>query len=141
MEINGIPLHPLVVHAAVVFTPLAALTALASLVPAWRARLRWPLLVVALVALASVQLAVVTGENLLETRGPESPLIEEHEERAELLRNVMIGFALLAVGAVATARRAGLATALTALTALVGVGALVLVVVTGDLGAQSVWGD
>lgn len=141
MEINGIPLHPLVVHAAVVFTPLAALTALAALVPAWRARLRWPLLVVALVALASVQLAVVTGENLLETRGPESPLIEEHEERAELLRNVMIGFALLAVGAVATARRAGLATALTALTALVGVGALVLVVVTGDLGAQSVWGD
>lgn len=141
MEINGIPAHPLVVHAAVVLTPLAVLVALASLVPAWRARLRWPLLVLAVVALASVQLAVVTGENLLETRGPDSPLIEEHEERAELLRNVMIGFALLAVGAVATATRRRVAgTALAVLTALVGVGALVLVVVTGDLGAQSVWG-
>ena len=33
MEINGLPLHPLVVHAAVVFGPLAALTALAYVVP------------------------------------------------------------------------------------------------------------
>ena len=29
MEINGLPLHPLAVHAAVVFGPLAALLALA----------------------------------------------------------------------------------------------------------------
>ena len=49
MEINGLPLHPLVVHAAVVFGPLAALAALAYVVlPAWRDRLRWPMVVLAL---------------------------------------------------------------------------------------------
>lgn len=140
MEINGIPAHPLVVHAAVLLTPLAVLAALASLVPSWRPRLRWPLLVLAVVALVSIQAAILTGENLMETRGPRSPLIGEHEERAELLRTVMIGFTVLAAGAAATARRARVATALTALTALVGIGGLVLVVITGDLGAQSVWG-
>ena len=38
MEINGLPLHPLVVHAAVVFGPLAALAALAYAVRADVAR-------------------------------------------------------------------------------------------------------
>ena len=47
MEINGLPLHPLVVHAAVIFGPLAAVAALAFLVPRWRDRLRWPMVVLA----------------------------------------------------------------------------------------------
>ena len=42
MEINGLPLHVLIVHAAVVFGPLAALSALAYVgLPSWRDRLRW----------------------------------------------------------------------------------------------------
>ena len=49
MEFHGIPLHPLVVHAAVVFTPLAALSALGfALVERWRGYLRWPTLVAAM---------------------------------------------------------------------------------------------
>ena len=51
MEINGLPLHPLVVHAAVIFGPLAALAALVyAVVPRWRDRLRWPMVALALVA-------------------------------------------------------------------------------------------
>ena len=44
MEINGLPLHPLVVHAAVVFLPCAALLALVyAAVPRWRWAVRWPM--------------------------------------------------------------------------------------------------
>lgn len=152
MEINGVPLHPLVVHAAVVLTPLAALTALAYVVPRFRASLRWPLLVVTVLALASVFVAVASGEDLLESRGMESPLIETHEERAELLRTVMIGFTLVVAAAVAVLPRRGRDGAATAsrsavltlpVTLLLVVGAIAvtgLVVLTGDAGARSVWG-
>ena len=62
MEINGLPLHPLVVHAAVIFGPIAALTALAFLVPRWRLRLRWPMVGLALVATASIVPRVLTDQ-------------------------------------------------------------------------------
>ena len=42
---NGLPLHVLVVHGAVVVTPVAALAALALVRPSWRTRLRWPVAV------------------------------------------------------------------------------------------------
>ncbi len=51
MEINGVPLHPLVIHAAVVFTPLAALALIAFVaLKAQRASLRLPTLALAVVA-------------------------------------------------------------------------------------------
>ncbi len=149
------PLHPLVIHAAVVLTPLAALLALAYVVPAWRRSLRWPLVVLTVLAMASVQVAVLSGENLLESRGLESPLIETHEERGELLRNVMIGFTLVALLAAAllprrrrdaeqpTARGgapAVVAVPVALLLVAAAVAVIVLVVLTGDAGARSVWG-
>ena len=43
MEIAGLPLHPLVVHAAVVLIPLTALLAVAfAVLPRWRWLVRWP---------------------------------------------------------------------------------------------------
>jgi hypothetical protein len=43
MTFAGLPLHPLVVHAAVVLTPLAALLVVGSAVlPRWRWLTRWP---------------------------------------------------------------------------------------------------
>ena len=69
MEISGLPLHPLVVHAAVVFAPLAALNALLyAAVPRWRWLLRWPLVVLTLVAVGSALVAAASGESLLESR-------------------------------------------------------------------------
>ena len=64
MTINGIPVHPLVVHAAVVFTPLAALGAVAYLVPKWREHLRWPVLATSVLAALFVWLAASTGDSL-----------------------------------------------------------------------------
>ena len=63
-SIAGLPLHPLVVHAAVVFTPLAALAALAYVfLGRYRDLLRWPTLVLAVVAVLSVWAAYFTGVN------------------------------------------------------------------------------
>ncbi|NHA00097.1 hypothetical protein G5V59_07775 [Nocardioides sp. W3-2-3] len=88
MEINGVPLHPLVVHAAVVFTPLAALAALAYAVPSWRDRVRWPLVVLAAISLVSIWVAYLSGEDLRTDRfgsvtGTLAERIEDHEEWAE----------------------------------------------------------
>lgn len=63
--INGLPVHPLVVHAVVVLLPLAALGVIALAVrPAWRHR--YGVLVIAVAALAtmSIPLATDSGENL-----------------------------------------------------------------------------
>ena len=61
MEINGVPLHPLVIHAVVVFVPLAALAAIAMSVPKWRWLARWPALLLTLGATAATFVAKLTG--------------------------------------------------------------------------------
>ena len=93
MEINGVPLHPLVIHAVVVFVPLAALGALAMAVPKWRWLARWPTLLVTLGATAATYVATLTGEDLEEERGLESPLLQTHEEWGERLMIAMWIFA------------------------------------------------
>lgn len=63
--INGIPLHPLVVHAVVVLLPLAVVGAIViAAIPRWRAK--YGLLVVAFAVIATVLLPVATssGESL-----------------------------------------------------------------------------
>lgn len=63
--INGLPLHPLVVHAVVVLLPLAALGVIALAVrPAWRARFGWLVVAGALLATAAIPVAAESGESL-----------------------------------------------------------------------------
>ena len=51
MEIGGLPLHPLVVHGAVVFTPLAALALIVfAILPRYRYLTRWPAAILAVIA-------------------------------------------------------------------------------------------
>jgi len=144
MEINGLPLHPLVVHAAVVFGPLAAVTALLYVaVPRWRDRLRWPMLALAVVAVGSIVLAYLSGDSFLESK-PElegSAAVEKHEHRAEQLLWVTIGFGIVAVldGWLAT-RPGAVRVVLDVLLAIAAVALLVWVVLTGDAGARAVWG-
>ena len=102
MEFNGLPLHPLVVHAVVVFSPLAALGGILYAVrPQWRWALRWPLVAVTLIAAGAAVLAVFAGKDLAETRGLDAlPAVRTHEERGELLRNILLGFTVVvALGA------------------------------------------
>ena len=153
MEINGVPLHPLVVHAAVVFVPLAALAgAVYALVPKWRSLLRHPTLAVAAAAALTTQLAGMTGENLAET-ARESSLLDDHEMWAGRLTFGVWVFA--AVVAVAwwvlphvsslvgkddkEARVGVLAMPVTILLPILAVVVMVLVYFTGDAGAQAVW--
>jgi len=145
MEISGLPLHPLVVHAAVVFTPLAALAALVyALVGPWRDRLRWPMVAVTVAAVLSVVAAFLSGRSFLDSNPAlvQNPLVRTHEERAELLLWLALGFGVVALaagwwhsrpGAVRTASRVLLVVAAAAV--------LVQVVLTGDAGSRAVWGS
>jgi uncharacterized membrane protein len=153
MELNGVPLHPLIVHAVVVFGPLAAITALVfAFVPKWRWLLRWPLVVLAGVTAAASFLAVIAGEDLLSSRPELAPIVADHEEAGELLRNVSLGFVLVAgFGAWALGGASALASGkgaretrlrIPAMAVLV-VGSVVLgyaLFMAGDTGAKAVWG-
>ena len=148
MEINGLPLHPLVVHAAVVFGPLSALAALAyALVPAWRDRMRWPTLVAVLLATAAIWAAHVTGESFKESKdffssGALGAKIDHHEKLAGVLRLVTSVFAVLTVLAVwLHDRRGAVRLALAGLVSVAAVATLVYTVLTGESGAQAVWGQ
>jgi hypothetical protein len=148
MEINGLPLHPLVVHAAVVFGPLSALAALAyALVPAWRDRLRWPALVAVLLATGTIWVAYLTGVSFRDSRdffstGAIGAKIEHHKALAGVLRLVTSGFAVLTVLAVLLhERRGAVRVALAGLVSVAAIATLVYTVLTGDAGAQAVWGQ
>ena len=144
MEVNGLPLHPLVVHAAVVFGPLAALLAVGYVaVPGRRDSLRWPMLGLALVAGVSVLAAYLTGRYFL-TQRPELaqlPGVSTHRARAKVLLVVTSAFTVVAILSAWLHTRTGAVRVL--LAALLGVSALatlVMVVLTGDAGARAVWG-
>jgi hypothetical protein len=153
MEINGVPLHPLVVHAVVVFVPLAALAAIAMSVPKWRWLARWPALLLTLGATAATYVATLTGEDLKKDRGLNTPLVETHEQWGDRLMLAMWVFAVVTVvafwalphvtrlagGKDRPARVAVLEKPLAVLLPLVAVVVLVLVVLTGDAGARAVW--
>lgn len=145
MEINGLPLHALVVHSAVVLTPLSALAGLGyGLVPRWRDYLRWPLVVAVVLSLVSVWVAYLSGEQLVEANqygGPLAELVETHEERAEVLRLVATAFAIVSVVAAGWLhRRTGaLRLSLGGAVAILAVVTAVYTVLVGDAGAQIAW--
>ena len=64
-QINGLPVHALVIHAAVVFVPLLALGAVVyGLIPRWRPRIGWAVLLLAILAPATAFVAKESGEEL-----------------------------------------------------------------------------
>lgn len=151
--INGIPVHPLVVHAIVVLLPLATLGTIAIAVrPRWR-RPYGPLVVAsALVATVLSPVATSSGEALEERVGDPGG---DHAELGESL--VWFAVALLLASAVLVylQRRhdrrveadGAAATSTTALTVVavvavvVGLAAGFQVYRVGDSGAKSAWGD
>lgn len=145
MEINGLPLHAFVTHAAVVFGPLSALAGiLYAVVPRWRDALRWPLAVVVAIAVGSIWVAYLSGEDVVEANGPYTgefaDLVDTHQDRAGILRWVASGFAVVAFAAAWWHTRTGAVR--TVLLLLTGAGAVatgVYVALTGDAGAQVAW--
>lgn len=157
MQINGVPVHPLVVHAVVVFVPLGALSAiLFALVPRWRWLLRWPTLVLALGAVVLTRTAVLTGTSLKNQKnftGTLGDRIATHMTWGHRLEWSVWVFAVVAVLAVwvlpyvvplvgredRVSPRASLVTVATVLLPIAAAVVLVLAVITGDAGAKAVW--
>jgi hypothetical protein len=151
-RIAGLPLHPLLVHAVVVLTPLAALTvALVAVWPAARRRLGWAPPVAALVVAGLVPVTVLAGQSLAATVGY-TPAILHHEALGLMLIPWTIAL-LVASVAVAlgdrvlprlrrTRPRTGriLALVIVAAALVTSAGTVVVTVLTGDAGARIVWG-
>ena len=152
-QINGLPVHALVIHAAVVFVPLLALGAVVyGLIPRWRPRIGWAVLLLAILAPATAFVAKESGEELrdrllqqgLSGRGAE--IIDDHMGYGTMtlwfslsLGVVSIIMVLLTLRKASTLPRAadlGLAVIMVALAAISGY----YVFMTGDSGATAVWG-
>lgn len=151
-RIAGLPLHPLLVHAVVVLTPLTALAvALVAVWPAARRRLGWAPQVAALIVAGLVPVTVLAGQNLASTIGY-TPAILHHEALGLMLIPWTIAL-LIAAAAVAMAERMpsrlrrtrpraarATASAITTVALIAAVGTIVVTVLAGDAGARAVWG-
>jgi cytochrome bd-type quinol oxidase subunit 2 len=146
-EINGLPVHPLAVHGAVVLVPLAALMGVLFAIPKTRSWARIPLLLTSLAAVGAVFVARQSGfkikDHLLESRFPYKNLIEEHQSRATVLFVIVIVYALVAVAAYVLTRSGDPSRALaTTLSVLLVVGAVAIAFQTfrvGELGSKIVY--
>ncbi|MEV6376326.1 DUF2231 domain-containing protein [Micromonospora musae] len=156
-EFMGIPAHPLVLHAAVVFVPLLALLSVGyAFVPVIRPHTRWVLGLLAVGAPASALLTKLSGDAFLaRLRGanqvsPEYlPRLEAHQDLGNLTLYATIAAAVVALALVrlvapagspaAAANRPALTWSLRALSLLTAAAALYYVIRTGDSGAKAVW--
>jgi hypothetical protein len=155
MEITGLPLHALIVHATVVLVPLVALISIGfAVLPRWRWLSRWPSVVGAVLLVPLVFLTVKSGQALEQQRHL-VPLMKVHAARGHLLYDMIIVFAVLMVvaafvlpgpsalvsGRGAVVRRVVYVDKVVAV--LVVLGALAVIVqcvLTGDAAARVLWG-
>ncbi len=142
MDVFGLPLHPLVVHGAVVLVPLAALGSLAIVFSSWaRTRYRWLTVLVAVAGAGATLAARLSGPALAEAISAGGPAFQAHEMWGQLAVFPAVALALLLPAALmAEARSRAGWLVLAGLTVLGAVAALVLVVLTGHSGATAVWG-
>lgn len=96
--INGLPAHPLLVHAVVVLIPLAALAlVLSTLWPVARRRLGIVTPLLALVALVLVPITTEAGESLERSFPQSVPAIEKHAELGDQLLPWAVGLFVVAL--------------------------------------------
>jgi hypothetical protein len=165
MELDGMPLHPLVNDAVVALVPLSVLAAWAfALLPSWRWLGRWAALLSSLAALPALFVTWLTGRELLEQLAanipPDQPVFQKmqiHQDRADVLLWSYVAFTVVVVlaflllpaptrladgrMAFAGSRARWVALAVPAALVVVGLFVLVSVVLTGHAGAQIVWGQ
>jgi hypothetical protein len=153
-QINGMPVHALVIHAAVVFVPLLALAAIVyAVVPRWRPKVGWAAVLLALAAPVSTFVAMASGQELRDRlvangmTGPPLEAIDDHMGYGGLTFYFTLGLGLVTLLMVfLTSRRSArplpraaglvLTVIMVALAAVSGY----YVFRTGDSGAQAVWG-
>lgn len=143
----GLPIHPLVVHLAVVLLPLAAMGLLAILaVRGWRERFGLLVLVGLAVGTGAAFVAKESGEALAERVGEPA----DHARWGDVLPVVAVGLFVVAVVWYFVQRRAdkavpprrsifGLVSGL--VSALAALATIALTVLVGHSGAVAVWAD
>jgi uncharacterized membrane protein len=141
----GLPLHPLIVHLAVVMLPLSALGAIAiAFRPAWSKRFGLIVVAGALVGAATALISRSSGQELaLQVGAP-----ADHVNYGNLLPVVAIVFFavvttfwLLDRGIPGNRRRSLGLRILAGVVVLVSVGTIALTALTGHSGAEAVWGS
>lgn len=153
--IDGLPLHPLLVHGAVVLLAVAGLAQVAAvLLPRFRAWLDWGLPALGVVTAVVVRVTASLGEELEDIVG-ETAAVETHSEWGELAGTaaLLLAAAMVAHWALTSPtvpqrwadrwpwlRSRVVVTTVAWLSVLVAVAAVVLDVLAGHSGAMSVWG-
>jgi uncharacterized membrane protein len=146
--INGLPVHPLVVHAVVVLLPLAIVGTIAIVVrPGWRERYGW--LVVGCAAVATVLMPVATSSGEALERHVGDP--GEHAHLGDQLIWFALPLLALAFAVVLLDRRRrqgksapgpkALPAVVAGLAVVASLAAAVQVYRVGDSGARAAWGD
>jgi hypothetical protein len=140
----GLPLHPLIVHSAVVLVPLVAIGALVmSYLPSFSRRHGKLILILAVIAQVSVLLAKMSGEAFAEILDKN---VEKHAELGEIAPLVTIPMVAL-IYLRWRMDRAGSTTGSVVIRRLISVALviaslanLVVIFLVGHSGASSVWG-
>ncbi|GAA2852325.1 hypothetical protein GCM10010517_10000 [Streptosporangium fragile] len=150
-EVLGLPAHPLIVHAAVVLTPLLSVLAVVyALAPRTRPALTWAVVGLSPVVPVSVFAARASGAALNESRfssasGVLGERIAVHAALSTPLLIAAVGLGLASLGLVHVSRgdRFGrpVELAVSGLTVVLAVVALYYVVRAGHTGATAVWGS
>jgi hypothetical protein len=153
-ETMGIPLHPLMVHAAVVFVPLLALAAYVyAFVPTLRGRVGWAAAVLAVAGPVTALFAKESGEALQEVlvrkNYPPEILdkVAQHQDYGNLTFWFSLGLGVVTALLVFATREnpwardlpAWVRFGLTAAVAVFGALSAVYTYLTGESGAQAVW--
>jgi uncharacterized membrane protein len=151
-QVNGLPVHALVLHAAVVFVPLLALGAIVyALVGKWRPKIGWAVLLLAIAAPVSTFVAKESGEQLYDRllgqglKGKGKEILDDHMSFGSATFWLSFGLGVASIVMVLLSRRGalpkiaewGLAAVMVVLAVLAGY----YVYRTGDSGATAVWGQ
>jgi hypothetical protein len=153
-QINGLPVHALIVHAVVIFVPLLAVGAIVyALVARLRSRIGWAVGLLAIAAPISALVAMLSGNELhqrlldqgLKGRGAE--IIADHQGYGTLtfwsslalaiVTLVMLAATLRKSSSLPKAADLGLAVVMVVLAGV----AAYFCFRTGDSGAMAVWGE
>ncbi|WP_223690330.1 hypothetical protein [Leifsonia poae] len=154
MEVNGLPLHVLLVHIVVVLVPVAALCAVAT--AAWPAARRRLGIVTPLLALANMVLVPIVTDagEWLQQRVPATPLIAQHVALGLTLYPWTIAVFVFAalqwawfffVDRAGSPRRPSIVVRRIVLIALIvvsvglAIGSIVDVVLIGEAGSRAIW--
>ena len=153
-QINGLPVHALIVHAVVIFVPLLAVGAIVyALVARLRSKIGWAVGLLAVAAPISALVAMLSGNQLhqrlidqgLKGRGAE--ILADHQGFGTLtfwlslglgvVTLVMLGLTLRKSSSLPKPADIGLSVLMVALAAAAGYYCFR----TGDSGAMAVWGE